>query len=271
MWQNTFNAMSKPLKLYISTCPNDTYAFEALINRRIDMQGLEFDVSLMDIECLNSAVLEGDVDICKISFSLYPKIESKYCILNCGAALGTNNGQVFVRRQGEEEEPIRSIAIPGIHTTAYALLQRYFQPLNNVEIVPMLFSEIPDAITSKRVDAGVLIHEGRFRYRELGLSLIADLGELWFEDKHIPLPLGGIVAKRELGEDVRQRVEHVILNSLCYAVDNPNVPLPFIRHYAAECSDDVIAKHIELFVNTYTLDLGETGVQAIEELTRCKL
>lgn len=262
--------MTKSLKLNISTCPNDTFAFEALINHRIDMRGLSFDVSLMDIEHLNNAALKGDVDICKISFSLYPQIAEQYCILNCGAALGTNNGQVFVRRQ-DDDTTIRRIAVPGLHTTAYALLKRYFTHYADAEVVPMLFSEIPDAILSGRVDAGVLIHEGRFTYQKLGLSLIADLGELWQADKHLPLPLGGIVAKRSLGEPLLHDVERVILDSICHATDYPQIPLPFIRHYAAEHSDEVIAKHIELFVNAYTLDLGKTGVAAIEELTGCSL
>ena len=262
--------MTKPLKLHISTCPNDTFAFEALINNRIDMRGLSFDVSLMDIEHLNNAVLESDIDISKISFSLYPAIEEQFRILNCGAALGTNNGQVFVRRQ-DDPSPIRRIGVPGLHTTAYALLKRYFAEYDNAEIVPMLFSEIPDAILCGEVDAGVLIHEGRFTYQNLGLSLISDLGELWQADKQMPLPLGGIVAKRSIDEAVLCDIEQVILDSICYAIDNPHISLPFIRHYAAEHSDDVIAKHIELFVNSYTLDLGETGRRAIEELTGCKL
>ena len=262
--------MSKSLKLNISTCPNDTFAFEALINGRIDTRGLSFDVSLMDIECLNNAALKGEVDICKISFSLYPEIEQNYRILNCGAALGNNNGQVFVRRSGDTH-PITRIAIPGIHTTAFALLRNYFPQYSDAEFIPMLFSEIPSAISSGRVDAGVLIHEGRFTYQNLGLTLIADLGEMWLNDKHLPLPLGGIVAKRSLDSQMANTIESVILDSICYAIDHPTVSLPFIKQYAAEYDDNIIAQHIHLFVNTYTLDLGETGVIALEELTGCKL
>ncbi len=254
-----------PLSLHISPCPNDTFMFDAIINKRIDLGGLCFDVEYWDIEELNAGVLHQRADISKISCAVLPAISQDYALLASGAALGRGNGPLFVRRSGDSS-PIRRVAVPGVHTTAYALMRRLMRL--DVEYVPMLFSEIARAVTQGVVDAGVLIHEGRFVYQSLGLELIADLGLEWERTLGLPLPLGGIVAKRELGEDIRLRFENLLRQSISYAMAHPDASRDFIKSHAQECDDKVIESHIALFVNDFSLDLGEEGLRAVDELTR---
>ena len=182
----------KKLSLHISPCPNDTFAFDAIINHRLD-HDFDLAVEYKDIEELNEGVLAGVPDISKISYSVYPKIADRYLLLESGSALGRGNGQLLVRRAGESGQ-IRTVATPGLNTTANALLMRYFP---GVEVTPMLFSTIAEAVERGVTDAGVLIHEGRFVYERRNLELVADLGKLWEEETALPLPLGAIVIKRD--------------------------------------------------------------------------
>lgn len=257
------------LSLSISPCPNDTFAFDALINGRIDRGGMSFEVVYRDIEELNLGVLRGEPDISKISYSVYPKIADRYEILDSGSALGRGNGQLLVRREGDES-PIRRVASPGLNTTANALLMRYFPQVE--EVVPMLFSEIAAAVERGDVDAGVLIHEGRFVYGKRRLVLVADLGKLWERETSLPLPLGAIVIRRDLLETVKRRFERLLAESVRYAMDHPSLSRGFVRSHAQELDDDVINKHIALFVNDYTVSLGDEGRRAVERLTgeRCR-
>lgn len=252
------------LSLHISPCPNDTFAFDALINGRIENCIGELDVEYHDIEVLNEGVLAGDPDISKISYSVYPKIADRYALLDSGSALGRGNGQLLVRRKGEEA-PLRRVASPGVNTTANALLMRYFPDVE--EVVPMLFSEIAKAVESGEVDGGVLIHEGRFVYERYGLKLVADLGQMWEAETGLPLPLGAIVIKRDLPIEVRREFERMLAESVRFAFENPTLSRAFIKQHAQELEDDIIERHISLFVNDFTISLGEEGRRAVERLT----
>ena len=256
------------LSLHISPCPNDTFAFDAIINHRIETNIAEFDVEYHDIEVLNGGVLSGQPDISKISYSVYPKIADRYALLDSGSALGRGNGQLLVRRHGDNS-PLRRIASPGLNTTANALLMRYFPETE--EVVPMLFSEIAEAVERGEVDGGVLIHEGRFVYERRNLELVADLGQLWERETGLPLPLGAIVIKRSLGKALRQQFERLLAQSVQYAFDNPTLSRTFVKEHAQELEDEVIDKHIGLFVNDYTLTLGDEGRAAVERLLGMKI
>ena len=258
------DAMAGKLLLRISPCPNDTFAFDALVYGRFDTRGLEFEVEFADIEELNEGVLHASPDVSKISTSLLPEIADRYELLDSGSALGRGNGQLLVRRQGDTS-PIRTVAVPGVHTTAYAMLRMFFPQLT--ECRPMLFSDIAGAVERGECDAGVLIHEGRFVYERSNLCLVADLGRLWEQHTGLPLPLGAIVANRSLPEEVRRTTESLIAESIRYAFAHPSVSRPFVKEYARELDDDVIDKHIALFVNEFTLSLGPEGRRAVERLT----
>lgn len=256
------------LKLHISPCPNDTFMFDAMINHRIDCEGLEFDVEYHDIEELNDGVLRGVADVSKISCAVLPAIAEKYRLLDAGAALGRGNGPLLVRRKGEQGA-INKIAVPGLHTTANLLIERLFPEI--AERTPMLFSRIAEAVEQGEFDGGVLIHEGRFVYHKRGLELVADLGEEWERRTALPLPLGGIVARRGLAGEVVERVERVLRRSIEYAFANPMVSREYVKSHAQELEDEVIESHIALFVNDFSLSLGGEGREAIERLTALKL
>ncbi len=254
----------KPLKLRISPCPNDTFSFDAIVNRRIDLRGLEFEVEYADIEELNLGALNSDPDISKISTAVLPRIYDHYALLDSGSALGRGNGQLLVRRKGDTS-PIRSVAIPGVYTTANAMLMRFFPEFTDRR--PMLFSQIAEAVESGEVDAGVLIHEGRFVYERRNLELVADLGSLWEKQTSLPLPLGAIVLRRELGERLQREVEELLAESIRFAFANPSFSRTYIKEHAQELEDDVIDRHIDLFVNKYSVSLGEEGHRATALLT----
>ena len=252
----------KRLSLHISPCPNDTFAFDAIINGRID-HDFDLAVEYHDIEVLNEGVLRGEPDISKISYAVYPLVAEQYALLDSGSALGRGNGQLLVRRKGETGK-IRTVASPGLNTTANALLRRYFPEVEEVQ--QMLFSEIAAAVERGDVDAGVLIHEGRFVYERRNLELVADLGKLWESETNLPLPLGAIIIKRELGEELISKFDKLLSKSVRYAFANPLVSRDFVKEHAQELEDDVIEKHISLFVNDYTISLGEEGQKAVEKL-----
>ncbi|MFR9602376.1 MAG: 1,4-dihydroxy-6-naphthoate synthase [Rikenellaceae bacterium] len=249
------------IKLYISPCPNDTFMFDALINGRIDTRGLAFDVEYLDIEELNSRALEGEAHISKISCALLPAIGESYKLCGCGAALGRGNGPLLVRRRGERG-PLKSVAVPGVHTTANALMTKLFPQIDDRHAV--LFSEVAARVESGDFDCGVLIHEGRFVYQNRDLELVADLGELWEERTGLPLPLGGIVMRNDLGEEIHATFEKVLSQSVEYAFANPQASREYIKSHAQELDDEVIDSHIRLFVNKYSLSLGEDGREALK-------
>lgn len=252
------------LRLSISPCPNDTFMFDAMVNGRIDCEGLAFELEFHDIEELNAGVLQAEPDVSKISCAVLPAITKNYRLLDSGAALGRGNGPLLVRRKGEQI-PLKHILVPGEHTTANALVGRLFPEIE--ERTPMLFSEIAAAVERGEADGGVLIHEGRFVYERRNLELVADLGLEWEARTQLPLPLGGIVVKRNLPEDVQQKMERVLRRSIKYAFANPMTSREFVKQHAQELEDDVIDKHIALFVNDFSLSLGDEGRAAMETLT----
>ncbi len=256
--------MDKVIKLHISPCPNDTFMFDAIINKRIDLNGLSFEVEYHDIEELNKGVISQRADISKISCAVLPKIDTTYSLLESGAALGRGNGPLLVRRKGDDK-PIERVAVPGELTTANLLMAKLFPEVK--ERTPMLFSKIAQAVEESEFDAGVLIHEGRFVYKERNLSLVADLGLLWEERMQLPLPLGGIVAKRTLPIEIKEKFDALLHQSIKFAFDNPLASRSFIKEHAQELDDKVIDSHIALFVNEYSLSLGEVGHKAISALT----
>ena len=254
---------SRVIRLAISPCPNDTFMFDAIVNRRIDLDGFDVEVTYLDIEQLNAAALERKYDVTKCSTAILGAVADSYTLLDSGSALGRGNGPLLVRRKGEAA-PLKRIAVPGEHTTANRLVMRLFPDI--VERVPMLFSEIAEAVERGDYDGGVLIHEGRFVYHRRNLELVADLGLEWEARMDLPLPLGSIIAARDMGDEVRERFEALLRRSIEYAFANPMASRDFIKQHAQELDDFVIDSHIALFVNDYSLSLGDVGRRAVEAL-----
>lgn len=247
--------------LRISPCPNDTFAFDAMLNGRIDCNGIGFRTSFLDIEQLNRGVLDGNPDISKISYAVYPLIRDRYRILDSGSALGRGNGQLLVRRSGETA-PIKSVIAPGPHTTATALLKRYFPAITDIN--HLYFADIAPAVQNGDADAGVLIHEGRFVYENYGLELVADLGKKWEEETALPLPLGAIVIRRDIPAEFIETVDRLLHRSVEYAMAHPKASRAFVKAHAQEMDDDIINRHIKLFVNDFTVSLGREGRIAVD-------
>ena len=254
-----------PLPFFFSPCPNDTFCFHALITGAIDTEGLSFESHLEDIEQLNQRALTGYPAICKVSYPLLPQIADRYRMLPCGGAMGFGNGPLLVGREPHQTITSKtSIAMPGRHTTAAFLLKFAYPQAVNTK--PILFWEIADAILRQRVDAGVLIHEGRFVYKQQGLHLIADLSQYWERRTGLPVPLGGIAVSRQLSEKVQQKIARIIHQSVQYALAHPSVSHSYVQSHARELDSKVIHNHIETFVNEYTLELGVTGRLAVEAM-----
>ena len=256
------------LSLGFSPCPNDCFMFDAVVHRRIDLEGLEFDVRLADIEKLNASALAGTADVTKLSYHAYAYCIDRYVLLDAGSALGRNCGPLLISErpiaQNEVARGDLRIPIPGKYTTANFLLGLAFpQARGKTE---MLFSDIEPALIAGRVDAGVIIHENRFTYEAKGLRKILDLGEFWERETGAPIPLGGIVARRTLPDAVKQAVNRVIRRSVEYAFAHREASLPYVRAHAQEMSEDVMYKHIELYVNEFSIDLGLEGRRAVQTL-----
>jgi 1,4-dihydroxy-6-naphthoate synthase len=251
------------LSLGFSSCPNDTFTFDALVNNKIK-HGFSFDIMIADVEELNHLALDGKLDITKMSYHAYAYAASKYFICESGSALGKGNGPLFVSKMKiyPDEIPYLKIAIPGKYTTAAFLLKYAFPTIKEPDIY--LFSDIEDVVLSNETDAGVLIHEGRFTYKDKGLRLIKDLGEHWELFTKQPIPLGCIAMNRNLPGNVRQLFSDALKNSILFANANPASSHNFVKQHAQEQTDEITSKHIELFVNDYTLALGEEGRHAID-------
>ena len=256
------------LTLSFSPCPNDCFIFDAIVHKRIDLEGLDFTVHLDDVEALNKAAFAGDVDVTKLSFHAYAYCVDKYVLLDAGSALGRNCGPLLISRRTISREETAGgalrIAIPGKYTTANFLLGFAFpQATNRFEL---LFSDIEPAVLDGRFDAGLIIHENRFTYEARGLKKIVDLGEYWEETTGAPIPLGGIVIRRSLPEDVKQKVNRIVRRSVEYAFAHRDASLPYVRAHAQEMSEEVMYKHIDLYVNEYSADLGAEGRRAVQVL-----
>lgn len=254
------------LSLGFSPCPNDTFIFDAMIHGKINTEGLEFDVRLGDVEELNQQAFAGNLDVTKLSYHAYAYLTDKYCLLDAGSALGNNCGPLLIARAPMPQEEIieAKIAIPGKYTTANFLLgYAYPQARHKVE---MLFSDIEDAVLRGDVDAGLIIHENRFTYQQKGLVKLADLGEYWENSTQMPIPLGGIVIRRDLPPDLQLKVNRVLQRSVQFAFDNPKSSLAYVRAHAQEMDEAVMYQHIKLYVNDYTENLGERGRAAVQHL-----
>lgn len=254
------------LTLGFSTCPNDTFIFDAMVNGRIDTEGLHFNLHLADVEELNQLAFASSLDISKVSYHAFAYLSAAYQLLSAGSALGFNNGPLLISKQKiyPDELDGLKIAIPGKYTTANLLLSIAYPKLQYKK--EYLFSEIEDVILSGEADAGVIIHESRFTYRAKGLRKIVDLGEYWEKETGLPIPLGGIIVKRSLPYEIRLKINRVLRRSVEYAFANPNDSLPFIRKHAQSMDESVMRSHIELYVNDFSVDLGSRGREAITAL-----
>ncbi len=255
------------LTLGFSPCPNDTFIFDALVNHKIDTEGFEFDVVLEDVQTLNEWAKAGRLDISKISYGVLPLVLDKYLVLNSGGALGKGVGPLIITKHEVKnitEVNAMRIAVPGINTTAHLLFSLAFPEAKNK--VFMVFHEIEEAVLSGKVDAGVIIHENRFTYQQKGLVKVMDLGEYWEEIIKVPIPLGGIVMKRCFDQSVQQKVDHLIKKSLEYAFEKYPELTGYVREHSQEMDESVMRQHIDLYVNNYSLYLGEDGKKAVIKL-----
>jgi 1,4-dihydroxy-6-naphthoate synthase len=266
------------LSLGFSPCPNDTFIFDAMIHHKIDTEGLDFEVFYDDVETLNHKAFLGELDITKLSYHAFAYVADHYVLLDAGSALGFGVGPLLIsdveisisdlksgqirNRKSEIVNPI--IGIPGKYTTANFLLGLAFpEATNKVELV---FSDIENAVLDGRVDIGLIIHENRFTYQDKGLKKIIDLGDFWEKETGLAIPLGGIVANRELKPEVLHKINRVLRRSVEFAFANPKSGLEYIRSHAQEMSEDVMYKHIDLYVNKYSVELGDEGKKAIKLL-----
>lgn len=253
------------LTLGFSPCPNDCFMFDAIVNNRIDLEGLTFDVQLLDIETLNKTAINGTVDISKVSYHAFVYCLSNYVLLDAGSALGTNCGPLLIAKKEitkkEFAEGDLNVAIPGQFTTANFLLGLAFP--NVEDKTELIFSEIEEAVHQEKFDTGLIIHENRFTFEAKGLKKIIDLGEFWETTTKLPIPLGGIVAKRSLPDEVKNKVNRIINKSIAYAFANRKVSLPYVSAHAQAMSEEVMYRHIDLYVNDFSLELGKEGRRAV--------
>ena len=257
--------------LGFSPCPNDTFIFDALIHKKIDTAGVDFDVIYEDVETLNQMAFDNQLDITKLSFHAFAFSLKNYTLLDAGSALGHGVGPLLISQDPKiSEQYVKHhsnklrVAIPGTYTTANFLLNLAFPSLQHKEIY--LFSDIEDAILKKEVDLGLIIHESRFTYQQKGLHKIIDLGTFWEQQSGLPIPLGGIVANRRISETDQQIISNLIRKSIEFAFKNPQSGLDFIKSQSQEMTEDVIFKHINLYVNDYSLSLGAEGKKAVTAL-----
>lgn len=254
------------LTLAFSPCPNDTFIFDAIVNKRIDLMGYEFDVVLADVEQLNNRALNCEIDITKLSFHALAYITDNYQLLNAGSALGNGCGPLLVTRSENLKMPSAKMktAIPGKYTTANFLLSLFYPEITQKE--PIVFSDIEDAVLSGEFDAGLIIHENRFTYEAKGLKLIADLGAVWERYSGAAIPLGAIAIKRGFNEKIKEDIDTIIKNSVQYAFTNPEKSIPYSKLHAQNMDEQVMKQHIDLYVNRFTVDLGREGQQAVRLL-----
>ncbi len=256
----------KKITLGFSTCPNDTFIFDAMVHKKIDTEGLDFDIIMGDVEELNHKAINNELDVTKISYYAYTKIFNEYLILDSGSALGYKNGPLLISKLKIYPDEINDlkIAVPGFNTTANLLFSIAYPNVKTK--IEYLFSDIEEAVLSNEVDAGLIIHENRFTYEKKGLRKIVDFGEYWEKETGLPIPLGGIAVSRSLEEEIQFKINRILKRSVEFAFADPKSAYPFIKQYAQEMEEDVMYKHIELYVNEFTRDLRKEGRNAIIEL-----
>ena len=271
------------LTLGYSPCPNDTFIFDALVNKKIDTEGFDFDVKLDDVETLNQMAFESKLDITKLSYPALFRNIDKYVLLNSGAALGKGVGPLLISKKNIQYSPPDHragilnvqhsiIALPGKNTTANLLFSFVYPNAVNKKF--MRFDKIEDFVLKESSEAspvggglvgalGVIIHENRFTYQQKGLHKVIDLGEYWEEKMKLPIPLGGIAVKRSIDKQVSLKIEKLIRKSIEYAFAHYPVINDYVKRHAQEMSEEVMRQHIELYVNNFSLELGEEGRKAI--------
>ncbi|MBB4637916.1 1,4-dihydroxy-6-naphthoate synthase [Longimicrobium terrae] len=256
------------LSLGYSPCPNDTFIFDALVHGRIPADGMQFTERLEDVETLNRLAAAAELDVTKISYGAAPALLRDYVLLRSGGALGRGCGPLIVSREPMDRESLRGkrIAIPGRNTTANLLL-RLFAP-DAEPGIEVVYSDIMPAVARGDVDAGLIIHESRFTYPQHGLVKVADLGEWWEQTTGLPIPLGGIMARRALGEQAIREVDAAIRRSVEHAFAHPEDSRAYVRAHAQEMDDAVAKQHIDLYVNRFSVDVEPEGERAIRELFR---
>ena len=260
--------INKKLKLAYSTCPNDTFIFYALAHNAIDCGGFQFEIELADVETLNQRAKAEIYDISKLSFAAIGHLIEEYGLLRSGVALGKGCGPLLVAKPGFDIEqlPSKKIAVPGMWTTACLLLGLFLSI--KPKAVPMPFEQIMPAIQKDEYECGVIIHEGRFTYRNYGLVKIVDLGKWWEDKTSLPVPLGGIAVRRDIASSITKKIEDLIRSSVQYSFNHRSEADNYIKKYAQEMSSKVICQHIDLYVNDFTINLGKEGEEAVNTLLR---
>jgi 1,4-dihydroxy-6-naphthoate synthase len=257
--------MNKKLTLGFSPCPNDTFIFDALVNKKIDTGGLDFEVMMEDVQTLNRWALEGKLDVSKVSYGVLPLILQQYNLLDAGGALGKGVGPLLIAKKEipnlQTDIGKLQIAIPGEHTTAHMLFSLAFPNAKNKRF--MIFSDIESAVLAGKVDCGVIIHENRFTYQQKGLVKLMDLGDFWEQQTGGPIPLGGIVMKKSIDASLHEKINTLIRQSLQYAFDRYPELTDYVRDNSQEMDEEVMRKHIDLYVNHYSLTLGQDGRAAV--------
>ena len=254
------------LTLGYSPCPNDTFIFDALVNKKIDTQGFEFNTVLEDVETLNKWSFEGKLDITKLSYPAFFQNLNKYVLLNSGAALGKGVGPLLISKVKSQKLKVEdaTIALPGENTTANLLFSFAYPAAKNKN--HMIFSAIEGSVLNEQTELGVIIHENRFTYQQKGLHKVTDLGEYWEEKMKAPIPLGGIAIKRSIDKETSLKVDRLIRKSIEFAFSNYPLITDYVKQHSQEMSEEVMRQHIELYVNDFSIDLGNNGKQAIETL-----
>ncbi len=264
------------IQVAISTCPNDTFAFHAILENKVGRRGLAFDIALLDIQQLNAGLLAGEFDIAKASFHAAAKLADRTVVLPSGSALGFGVGPLLLAADGQvtpenhPDSPTVTLC-PGPDTTATMLFQMFHSGAmesGNTRVDHCVFSDIMPALQQHRADFGVCIHEGRFTWQQQGLYLVEDLGQRWEQETDCPLPLGGILASRSLDDDTIGRFQAMLRESIEYANQHRDQTRTTMRKYAQEFDDEVLFQHVDLYVNEWTVDLGDVGARALHELAR---
>ncbi len=261
--------MTRELSIGFSPCPNDTFIFYALTHGKVKIPGVRFRAIIRDVEELNQLALKGEVDITKISYHTLGHVLQEYCLLRSGGALGRGCGPLLVTKSEKTIDDLKNkpIAVPGRYTTAFLLLWLYNRELA-ANAVFMPFDRIMPAIVNDEVVSGLIIHEGRFTYRKYHLSMITDLGRWWEEQTGLPIPLGGIVGKRTLGDTLLKEIDKLIAKSINYACTHLEEALPYINSLAQELDQSIQKQHIGLYVNDFSKDIGHEGEKAVRELLK---
>ena len=257
------------LTLGFSPCPNDTFIFDALVNKKIDTEGLDFDVVLEDVQTLNEWAIRGKLDITKLSYGVLPLVLDHYRVIGAGGALGKGVGPLLIAKQPWAEGSSakqKKVAIPGENTTAHLLFSLAYPEAANKKF--MVFNGIEDAVLSGQVDGGVIIHENRFTYQKKGLVKLAELGEYWEEKTQSPIPLGGIVVRQSFDKPLQQQINRLIRNSIEYAFAHYPLIAGYVKQHSQEMEESVMRQHIDLYVNNYSIDLGEEGKRAVMTLLK---